>query len=697
LNEASFPRLALALLAIPLAGPLVGSCRELPAPIQAQGRSQAVPEPSKRPAPRAPADPLEVIARYEDARSDGDGLLESLLSGGSETTRERAAVALGRLPFPERGSAVTRALCQAAKDPSARVRAAAAFAFGMRGDPAAVDALTAACSDGDPAVRARAVEAASRVDDPRAHGQVLDALRDESEPVRCEAAIGPHRWKRDAPDAEAAETALVAAAQPPSGAEVAWRALFSLARRGSIRARGAFEAGLASTDARARIFGAQGLRSIPAEGSSTAKLRAALADADWRVASEAALALGEHPDPSAIADLEGALRNRSTHVRRCAAEALGRFGVEKDAIGAALEALREDPSADVRCSGIVSRARLDAAKVAGEVTRLAHDPSPLMRGGAAGAAALLPDPQAVPLLVVLSKDPDRKVADVAAHGLKDHPTPESRARVAEMLADADNGLRLAAAEVLKDIGRAEDLPAIERCLETSRGDIAAEVASNLLDVAAKIGGERARAILARGASHANAFVRRKARALLEKEPGGADIAEPETPAPAPARVPVAGTDYRASGPNPRVEVVTSRGSMVFELLRDEAPVHVFNFLELARAKFYDGTTFHRVVPDFVVQGGDPRGDGNGGKTWRGEPLRAELTPRKFVRGSLGMPRNDDPDSGGSQIFVTHRETPHLDGRYTLFGELRGGFDVLDAIEVGDVIRSVRILEDRRPR
>ena len=106
---------------------------------------------------------------------------------------------------------------------------------------------------------------------------------------------------------------------------------------------------------------------------------------------------------------------------------------------------------------------------------------------------------------------------------------------------------------------------------------------------------------------------------------------------------------------------------------------------------YDGLAFHRVVPDFVIQGGDPRGDGNGGNTWRGTPLRREFTPRKFVRGSLGMPRNDDPDSGGSQIFVCHRETPHLDGRYTLFGELREGSDVLDAIEVGDTIRSVRVL------
>jgi cyclophilin family peptidyl-prolyl cis-trans isomerase len=142
--------------------------------------------------------------------------------------------------------------------------------------------------------------------------------------------------------------------------------------------------------------------------------------------------------------------------------------------------------------------------------------------------------------------------------------------------------------------------------------------------------------------------------------------------------------------NPQVEVRTTKGTLRFELFADEAPLHVHNFLEQALRDRYDGTLWHRVVPDFVIQGGDSRGDGNGGGTWRGaaDSLRHEISPRKYVRGSLGMPRNEDPESGGSQLFVTHRATPHLDGRYTIFGELRAGFDVLDEIEVGDRIVDV---------
>ncbi|MCL4134478.1 UNVERIFIED_CONTAM: hypothetical protein GTU68_025842 [Idotea baltica] len=134
--------------------------------------------------------------------------------------------------------------------------------------------------------------------------------------------------------------------------------------------------------------------------------------------------------------------------------------------------------------------------------------------------------------------------------------------------------------------------------------------------------------------------------------------------------------------------------MTFVLFPDEAPVHVHNFLALARAGHYDGLTFHRVVSAFVVQGGDHRGDGNGGLSWRDdhEPLRAEFNELRYVRGSLGMPRNADPDSGGSQWFVTHLPTPHLDGRYTLFGEMtQGDGDTLDKLMEGDVIRRVTIL------
>jgi cyclophilin family peptidyl-prolyl cis-trans isomerase len=107
---------------------------------------------------------------------------------------------------------------------------------------------------------------------------------------------------------------------------------------------------------------------------------------------------------------------------------------------------------------------------------------------------------------------------------------------------------------------------------------------------------------------------------------------------------------------------------------------------LARAGFYNGQSFHRVVPNFVVQAGDPRGDGNGGP---GYTIRCEINTRPFLRGTLGMALSGK-DTGGSQFFITLLPQPHLDGGYTVFGQVTRGMEVVDRLEPGDVIREIFI-------
>jgi cyclophilin family peptidyl-prolyl cis-trans isomerase len=220
-------------------------------------------------------------------------------------------------------------------------------------------------------------------------------------------------------------------------------------------------------------------------------------------------------------------------------------------------------------------------------------------------------------------------------------------------------------------------------MESSTGEVSGELAAAIVEAAATLD-KAGHPIVQLALVHPDAHVRKKAAALATWSSGGLPAQSVRAPA-------TTVSDVSRPATNPRVEVVTNRGTMTFDLFPAEAPNHVRNFLELVSRHHYDGLTFHRVELDFVVQGGDHRGDGNGGITWNDAPLRAEFTPRKFVRGSLGMPRNDDPDSGGSQFFVTHRDTPHLDGRYTNFGMLVAGFDTLDAIEVGDTIQTVRVV------
>lgn len=141
-------------------------------------------------------------------------------------------------------------------------------------------------------------------------------------------------------------------------------------------------------------------------------------------------------------------------------------------------------------------------------------------------------------------------------------------------------------------------------------------------------------------------------------------------------------------------ILTEKGDIVLELFPDEAPGTVANFAKLAEAGFYDGLTFHRVIPHFVIQGGCPKGDGTGGP---GYTIRCETdgNPHRHQRGSLSM-AHAGRDTGGSQFFICHEPQPHLDGVHTVFGQVREGMDVVDAIRPGDRMVRVTVSEDRLP-
>jgi len=136
---------------------------------------------------------------------------------------------------------------------------------------------------------------------------------------------------------------------------------------------------------------------------------------------------------------------------------------------------------------------------------------------------------------------------------------------------------------------------------------------------------------------------------------------------------------------------TSRGPIVCDLFAKDAPNTVNNFVFLACEKFYDGTKFHRVIADFMVQGGDPQGTGTGGPGYKfGDEVKGN--PHKHQRGSLSM-ANAGPNTNGSQFFITHVKTDWLDGKHTVFGQVRSGQDVVDKVKQGDVLKSVTIAEE----
>ena len=132
------------------------------------------------------------------------------------------------------------------------------------------------------------------------------------------------------------------------------------------------------------------------------------------------------------------------------------------------------------------------------------------------------------------------------------------------------------------------------------------------------------------------------------------------------------------------------GEIRLEFFPEDAPKTVENFVTLAKKGFYNGLNFHRVVPDFVVQGGCPKGNGTGGP---GYNVKAEFNKQKHVRGTLAMARSQDPDSAGSQFYICYGSTPHLDGQYTVFGHVVSGMELVDRIKQGDRMTSVAITEE----
>ncbi len=144
-----------------------------------------------------------------------------------------------------------------------------------------------------------------------------------------------------------------------------------------------------------------------------------------------------------------------------------------------------------------------------------------------------------------------------------------------------------------------------------------------------------------------------------------------------------------SGKNRYALIQTDKGNIKFEVFEDKAPITAGNFIKLAQSGFYSGLTFHRYEPGFVIQGGDPKGDGTGGSD---ETIPLEtVSGLGFGKGAVGMARAQDPDSASSQFFITLEDSHFLDGSYAVFGRIAEGMDVALSLRAGDAMRKVEII------
>ncbi len=242
-------------------------------------------------------------------------------------------------------------------------------------------------------------------------------------------------------------------------------------------------------------------------------------------------------------------------------------------------------------------------------------------------------------------------------------------------------VRAAAANALTDLNE-ENFNALAGALEQAKSDAQSDARLAFLNAIGKYKTPRAVSLLKALLADPDQRVRRRATELLRQ---GGEVVPAEA-----AALPHDSAYYtrvrRLMEKKVIVALHTSKGVIKVEMFAKDAPMTVDNFIELAKQKYFDGILFHRIVPNFVAQGGDPRGDGGGGP---GYQIRCEINTRPYRRGTMGMALSGK-DTGGSQFFFCHAPQPHLDGGYTIFGQVIAGLEAVDKLTRGDVIKRIEI-------
>lgn len=666
---------------------------------------------------------LDLIVAAD--RRSLDATFQRAASASEPATRRAAHRALARLHDPEALPLLQIGL----RDTDSRVRAAAAFGIGALGEdgaPSAGALAGAMAVEPELEVRARMIRSLGRLGSDEALAALLPALRDERAPLRAAACFGvAERALAGGSVSREIRARLASRLDGNQPEDVRFACAFALSRLPALQGnelRGEvvqLQLALGDESARVRLFAYRALGRI--ESASLESVAHGIEDRDWRVRVQAVGSLGRlatrgDEGPEAMAEAlrisyaallqDGAISaGPPLHVFLAATSAAGPLARTEPvhALAARLHrqlarrpASRDQAIAHCAAAALVDRGRgwpTQVADCGGEeitdVERAVREAQVL--GSLDGAP-----PQRIARLRRLLDREEPVVREAALAAAAQIIHPDANRLVLEALSIDDAGVRPAALDALRTIASrrpsADMVPpplapvATLAALRAARESTPADELETLVTWLEAVDATDARELvpsIRELSGHPNRGVRDRARGLLEKweaEPAGESgpianaIAEDAIPSP---------------GARPRVRLETARGPITIELAPDEAPATVARFLSLVESGFYDGLVFHRVVPGFVVQGGDPRGDGYGGPGWS---QRCEDNPLPYVRGTVGMALAGR-DTGGSQFFITHGAQPHLEGRYTAFGRVVVGMDHVDQIQAGDTLREAILLTE----
>ena len=650
------------------------------------------------PAPVAPQARRRNVPATPPAAPD----LARLVADPEARIRRRAALAIGRVGLKEGIPPLTPALADA--DPE--VRQAAAFALGLIGDESAAAALDPLLADPVPLVRGRAAQALGRIN-ARGSAAAIGRMTAEYAKAANVAGMQPddERWPA-APEAEAfklglfalvrlrAYEPLAAAVLDASGRPIStwWPIAFALQRIEDPKAVPALRQ-LAQVRGRyTPAFAIRGLAAVKDAASGPPLLTFLDPTKTPREVAVAAIRAAGVLGVAAAAEPLAAIAAESRVEANVRLEAVGALGALKAVEHLPLiQDLMTDDWPAMRAAALRAAASIDQESFGLVLSGLDTDRHWTVRAALADVLGTLPAAVALERVRPMLEDADKRVVPAALRALARLKAPDVEALALTHLRDADVMIRATAARLLGDMKAAAGLAALRDAYTAAVPDAMNEARVAVLEALAQYGTAEAAQAVRAGLTDKDWSVRVRTVELLAKLEPGVDHRMAIRPVPG---TPIAPYDDRglvAPEFSPHAFIETARGTIEIELAVLDAPQTARNFMALARKGYFNGLEVHRVVPNFVVQDGDPRGDGEGGP---GYTIRDEMNDRPYLRGTVGMALAPWRDTGGSQFFITHSPQPHLDGGYTVFGHVVNGIEVVDRIQVGDVIQRVRVWDGK---
>jgi len=485
---------------------------------------------------------------------------------------------------------------------------------------------------------------------------------------------------------------IAAAVLDANGAPVStwWPVAFALGRAGDPRAAAPLMALLQVPGRFTAAFAARGLGALKAQ-TAAAALRDLVnkRQRDPAIVIEALRALAAMGDPASRTVFERILAQGEGDptLRLEAATALAALH-SPDSLDFIID-LMSDPAPAIRGTAIRALASIDSETFLTTLSGLDPDRDWTVRIAQAEALAMLPGAQGQARLVSMLQDRDQRVVPAVLRALIASKSPDTEKVLVDRLKADDFVVRATAAAGLGEIKATGAARALSDAYAATVGDSTYVARAAILTALNTLDPMSARPVLQQALQDRDWALRVKA-AMLLRDQGVTDTAAAMRPAVQRPMDEATRQSLLSPQFSPHAFIQLDRGTVEIELAITDAPLTVTNFIELARKGFFNGIAIHRVVPDFVVQDGDPRGDGEGGP---GYTIRDELNELPYLRGTVGMAL-DWKDTGGSQFFITHSPQPHLDARYTVFGRVVNGIEIVDRVQPWDVIRRVQIWDGK---